>query len=136
MVAAQIVAALNSHKRSKVLDLLQRKALPATGHTIEDSLRYIENLRARGTETLSVEDSRSPPLLREIPDPPLALYIQGQLRCLGQRAVAIVGLRRASANGVLMARECAGALARRGIVVVSGRSIAAKRFAHHCQNGS
>jgi len=130
LAAAQIIIALKSHKRSKVVELLRRGALPATGAAIEAWVHRLEHLSALGTATLTFHQTRFPTLLREIPDPPLVLHVQGQLGSLEQRAVAIVGSRRASANGVLMARECACALARHGVVVVSGLASGIDAAAH------
>ncbi len=61
--------------------------------------------------------------LRRIPDPPLALFVQGPEQLLTAPAVALVGARRASAVGARIALALASALAARGLVIVSGLAL-------------
>ena len=58
--------------------------------------------------------------LKEIPDPPLALYMKGKTEFFSKPAVAVVGARNCSAYGGLAAKELGKELAEMGIVVVSG----------------
>ena len=61
-----------------------------------------------------------PPQLLQSPDPPLLLYVQGDLAALKVESVAVVGSRHASAQGLDHARAFAQALAEAGYLVVSG----------------
>jgi DNA processing protein len=61
-----------------------------------------------------------PPLLKQISDPPLVLYVRGDSSLLSRHAIAMVGSRRPSAYGSSVAHRLAGDLAQRGLVVVSG----------------
>ncbi|HEY6292703.1 MAG TPA: DNA-processing protein DprA [Terriglobia bacterium] len=61
-----------------------------------------------------------PPLLKQIADPPLALYVRGDGALLARHAVAMVGTRRPTAYGSSVAHRLAADLARRQIVIVSG----------------
>lgn len=72
-----------------------------------------------------------PPLLRQIADPPLVLYVRGDPRVLSQHAVAIVGTRRPSAYGLQVARRVAHDLAERQLVIVSGMARGIDSAAHH-----
>lgn len=65
-------------------------------------------------------DADYPTPLRQIPDPPLVLYMMGQWRDEDQTAVAIVGSRRATLYGQHVAQRLAYDLAIRGVTVVSG----------------
>ncbi len=71
-----------------------------------------------------------PQRLREIPDPPLALYLRGSPALLAREAVAIVGARRCSANGARIALDLAHGLAEQGFVVVSGLALGIDGQAH------
>jgi DNA processing protein len=71
-----------------------------------------------------------PPLLAEIPDPPDCLWTRGDGRILLRPSVAVVGARAASRDGLAMARQLAGDLARAGVVVVSGLARGIDAAAH------
>lgn len=64
-----------------------------------------------------------PARLVSIPDPPANLWIRGRPEALpapNARSIAIVGSRRASREGLELARHVANGLARAGVIVVSG----------------
>jgi predicted Rossmann fold nucleotide-binding protein DprA/Smf involved in DNA uptake len=67
-------------------------------------------------------------MLRNIPDPPPALYMDG--RVPETASVALVGSRKASATGIEMARTLGFALAERGVYVVSGLALGVDAAAH------
>lgn len=81
----------------------------------------IETVRKLGADILILDDGVYPPLLREIYDPPIALYVKGAWsECLEQPCVAIVGSRRCSTYGQNAANMLARDLAQRGVTIVSG----------------
>ncbi|NNM58999.1 MAG: DNA-protecting protein DprA [Legionellales bacterium] len=69
---------------------------------------------------INFNDPDYPPLLKEIPDPPLLLYGIGQKELLFTPQIAIVGTRKPTANGRETARQFASALARMGLTITSG----------------
>lgn len=75
-------------------------------------------------------DPRFPPRLEHLEDCPAELTIRGDLECLSQLGVAIVGSRRPTGYGVHVARELAGPIARRGIPVISGMARGIDAAAH------
>ncbi len=79
---------------------------------------------------LSWFDPRYPGLLREIVDPPIVLWHQGEFACLDQPGVAIVGSRRATPTGLAIARKLARGVAEAGFVVVSGLARGIDAAAH------
>ncbi len=80
---------------------------------------------------LLVYDSRDyPPLLRQIPDAPLVLYVRGDVTVLSRHAVAVVGTRRPSAYGSQVAHRLARDLAERQLVIVSGLARGVDSCAH------
>lgn len=81
----------------------------------------IDKVRKVGAEILILDDGVYPSLLREIYDPPIALYVKGAWsECLERPCVAIVGSRRCSTYGQNSALMLARDLAQRGITIVSG----------------
>jgi DNA processing protein len=97
--------------------------------------------RARAASTLELAgrtpltamtcfDPAYPRLLWEIVDPPIVLWHRGAIGCLDAPAVAIVGSRRASPVGLMVARELARGVVEAGLVVVSGLARGVDAAAH------
>ena len=81
----------------------------------------IERLEALGARIITIEDEDYPELLREIYDPPIALYVRGDLeRACARPALAIVGSRRCSTYGINCAQSLSRDLAAHGLTIVSG----------------
>ena len=82
-----------------------------------------------GARIVTLEDDDYPARLREIPDPPLVLYVRGTLP-VEEVAVGIVGARRASLYGLQMAQRLGYDLGLRGVTVVSGLARGIDAAAH------
>ncbi|MFI5314401.1 MAG: DNA-processing protein DprA [Myxococcota bacterium] len=87
---------------------------------------------ARASESairpLAPESPGFPAALREIPDPPLLLWLRGELS--SGPALAIVGSRRPSARGAATARAFAAELSRSGVAIASGLAYGIDGAAH------
>lgn len=81
-------------------------------------------------QLVSVLDDEYPANLRMIHDHPPFLFVRGSLLPADDRAIAVVGTRRPSADGLRAAQRIAGALAGRGITVVSGMAAGIDTAAH------
>ena len=75
-------------------------------------------------------DSDYPELLKQIHDPPLALYVQGTLVKKDRQSVAVVGTRRASHYGLSVADRLGYQLSKCGLAVVSGLARGIDSAAH------
>lgn len=75
-------------------------------------------------------DARFPAPLLETADPPLMLFVEGEVSALSARCLAIVGSRRPTPQGRQDARVFASELAGRGYCVVSGLAQGIDRAAH------
>jgi len=75
-------------------------------------------------------DPRYPPAMRRLDDPPLLLYVRGELLDRDAIAVTVVGTRRASIYGVTQTSRLAGGLARAGFTVISGMARGVDAAAH------
>lgn len=80
----------------------------------------LERAASRDIAVLTREHPAWPPLLREIPDGPWALWVRGALPDPARPTLALVGPRRPSPYGLTVTRELASGLARAGVVLVSG----------------
>lgn len=84
-----------------------------------------------GVRILCRVDAEYPPGLRNIPDPPIVLYVKGELRDTDAVALAIVGSRKCSIYGSEQARRFGELFAQAGFTVVSGLARGVDAFAHH-----
>ncbi len=98
--------------------------------TRDEAEREQEAVARLGGTILFVDTPPYPPRLALLEDAPAALTVLGAPAALERRAVAIVGGRNASANGRRMADVLAEALARAGLVVVSGMARGVDAAAH------
>jgi DNA processing protein len=71
-----------------------------------------------------------PPLLAQIPDPPLVLYVDGRVDVLSQPQLAIVGSRNPTGLGRDTASQFAGHLGRAGLAITSGLALGIDAAAH------
>ncbi|MFV1992346.1 MAG: DNA-processing protein DprA [Acidiferrobacterales bacterium] len=79
---------------------------------------------------LMLQDQGYPALLKEIPDPPPILYIDGDVDALVLPQLAIVGSRSPSTQGRINAGLFSSDLAGRGLVITSGMALGVDSAAH------
>ena len=87
-------------------------------------------LQAPGRQLLTLDHPAYPPPLRHIPNPPLLLYARGRTELLANSALAVVGSRNASVQGVQTAGRMAQALSEAGVTIVSGLALGIDAGAH------
>ncbi|MCC6358268.1 MAG: DNA-protecting protein DprA [Phycisphaerales bacterium] len=100
----------------------------ATQIRIENEL---DACAAKGVRIVARADPDYPAGLREVPDPPIALWVKGELRETDAIAIAVVGTRRCSIYGSEQARRFGELLAGAGFTVISGLARGIDAFAHH-----
>ncbi len=92
--------------------------------------RTLDWLAQPGNHLVTLADAHYPPMLLEIPDPPLLLYVKGRCDLLGQAAIAIVGSRNASAQGMANAEKFSAVFSDTGLCIVSGMALGIDTAAH------
>jgi len=95
--------------------------------SVEEDLKLIKKFNV---QIITFQDSRYPFNLQNIFDPPPLLYVRGELREEDKDALAIVGTRRATIYGKLVARRLAREIAEEGITIVSGMARGIDTAAH------
>lgn len=80
----------------------------------------LELIEQHQCHIVTLNDESYPPLLKQISDPPVLLYITGQLPIVDTLSVAIVGSRSPTEYGKTISQQLSHQLAARGITVVSG----------------
>jgi len=83
-----------------------------------------------GVKIITLKDPEFPPLLKEIYDPPLALYVKGTLPDAIEPSLSIVGSRRASYYGQLVTERITQGLLAYGFWIVSGLARGIDSIAH------
>jgi len=91
--------------------------------------------RAAKMRVLTWFDPNFPVRLREIPDPPIVLYLRGDISLLRNPSVAVVGARECTLLGLQSVARISADLSRFGITVVSGLAAGIDRQAHQSALG-
>ena len=94
---------------------------------IERSLDWAD---VEGNHVLTLADKSYPQALLSIADPPPLLYAKGRIALLSQPALAIVGSRNATVQGMQNAERFAQTLSASGLTVVSGLALGIDAAAH------
>lgn len=79
---------------------------------------------------LTLADADYPQRLLQLPDPPPRLYVKGSVELLSRPALAVVGSRNATAQGMANAEAFAKALSHAGLTIVSGLALGIDSAAH------
>lgn len=95
-----------------------------------DLVAELDRIADFGAHVLTQADPLYPPLLREIHNPPLVLYVWGALTEQDRHAISIVGSRKTSHYGLECAKKLAYQLAYAGLTVVSGLARGIDTAAH------
>lgn len=102
----------------------------AAGGDAEGAQRALAWLADDANHLVTLGDADYPQLLLQTADPPPLLYVKGLRELLRRPALAIVGSRNATAQGVANAEDFAHALSDAGITIVSGLALGIDTAAH------
>ncbi len=93
--------------------------------------KVYEEVKERGINVLTLEDTEYPYMLKQIPDPPICLYYKGDLfSCNFERTIAVVGSRRASISGKDSVKKIISDFRNTDICIVSGLAAGIDAAAH------
>ncbi|MGL6174294.1 MAG: DNA-processing protein DprA [Cellulosilyticaceae bacterium] len=98
--------------------------------TISQIRETLEQIRKENIQIIDIGEKEYPEELKQIINPPMVLFAQGNIQYLNSPAIAIVGARKCSEYGFEIAKKIAKELAQRGIVVVSGMALGIDEAAH------
>ncbi len=90
----------------------------------------LDRIEKFGCRIVVQSDETYPELLKQIYDPPIVLYVKGDLTVKDKNAVAVVGSRMTTHYGMETARKLAYQLAYIGVTVVSGGARGIDTAAH------
>jgi DNA processing protein len=90
-----------------------------------------EESKRNNIYVITIADSAYPKRLKVIPNPPLVLFIKGNIECINStRSVAIIGTRKPTEYGKKLARRLGEYFAKSNYVVVSGLAEGCDTEAH------
>lgn len=99
--------------------------------TLKDAKDIVSLCKNNGIEIVIIKDKNYPKPLLEIHNPPLVLYVKGELPDFEEiPTISIVGPRNVSEFGKKSAYSLGYRLAKSGMIVVSGGAIGADSYAH------
>ena len=124
----QILAA--SHRELAKLVPARIAASIAASQAPDGLERVAEWLSDRANLVVTLGDKRYPQALLQIPDPPPLLYVKGNADLLNVSALAVVGSRNATPQGVALAESFARTLSDAGLTIVSGLALGIDAAAH------
>jgi len=105
-------------------------ANPQASPQWEAAERTVDWLHQSGAQVLCKDDQHFPPLLKQLSDCPLLLYLHGDVSCLAKDSLAIVGARKPHVAGIEFTESLAADLAESGLLIVSGMAIGIDTAAH------
>lgn len=124
----QILQAGRSAIRSVVgAEIADQLLAPPDTDRVDAALRWCTE---PGNHILTLADPGYPQSLLDIPDPPVLIYVKGDPSVLGRSALAVVGARSATPQGVANAAAFARSLADSGLAIVSGLALGIDTAAH------
>jgi DNA processing protein len=97
------------------------------GPEVEKTLQWASRA---GHALLTLADTEYPRQLLEISDPPALLYVAGNVKLLSSSALAVVGSRNATPQGMKNAQSFARAFSEAGLTIVSGLALGVDSAAH------
>ncbi|MEA5039012.1 MAG: DNA-processing protein DprA [Clostridiaceae bacterium] len=116
---------------SRVLLLTPAEKQRLKKRDLAPAQRILADCRRQGIHILSIVDEHYPQRLKAIYDPPLILYVRGELPELNDLpAIAVVGTRRCTPYGAVTAEKLAFGLSQNGVVVISGMAEGVDSAAH------
>ena len=83
-----------------------------------------------GTHLITLDDPIYPALLRQLPDPPVALFLQGRPAALQEPQLAVVGSRNPTPAGREIAERFSYEMAAHGLTISSGLALGIDAAAH------
>lgn len=116
---------------------LEAAGLPAgaaqtifTGKALALAEEEFDHAAGVGAKVITLDDPLFPLQLKQIYDPPLALYVRGNAEILNVPGIAVIGTRHPTPYGLGMAERLACDLSARGLIIISGMARGVDSAAH------
>ena len=111
---------INDNNTQKILDANIRNSIN----------KHLEYMKKHNIQIININSKKYPKNLKNIYDPPISLYVIGNVDILNQNNIAIIGCRNCSKYGENQAKAFAYNLSKDKINIVSGLAKGIDSFAH------
>ena len=116
-------------------DLIENYTLEVYNRLLEASDKnrlydFIEKNERNDVKIITILDDEYPSSLKEINDPPLVLYVKGDVSLLNTHTIGVVGPRKPDEYGISVVRKFVKGFAGSGVTVVSGIAAGVDAVAH------
>ena len=125
----QVFEATLTELEASGIPVVSAQAL-ANGKSMELAQQEMVRAASAGVSCLCVEDAFYPARLKQIYDPPIIIYVRGNVEAVAQPGVAVVGTRHPTPYGIGMAERLACDLGARGLTIISGLARGVDAAAH------
>jgi len=102
----------------------------ATGKSVELAQQECAKAAESSVQILGMTDPAYPARLREIYDPPVVLFVRGNVETRSAPGLAVVGTRHPTPYGMGMAQRLSTDLAAHGLIIISGMARGVDTAAH------
>lgn len=92
--------------------------------------KYQKYMEQNNIQMITIQDRKYPKNLKYIYDPPIILFVKGNIETLNKKSIAIVGCRECSSYGKNVAMYLAEELVKRDIGIISGLAQGIDTYAH------
>lgn len=117
-------------KAAQLFSDAQLKKMAETDLSVAD--KAISDCKENGWQIVTYEDEEYPPQLRQIAEPPLVLYVSGDIKCLrNEMPIGIIGTRHPGQYAIDVANTIAIELAKQNALIVSGGAQGIDSVAHN-----
>lgn len=128
---------LSKIKINNKLELLQKYKSPAkiwevNKHKGDISIfqNHYDYMKKHNIEMLTIQEDKYPQKLKKIYNPPIVLYIKGNMSILDNKSMGVVGCRLCTEYGKTVAIHMAYDLAKNNINVISGLARGIDKYSH------
>ena len=96
----------------------------------ENLEKYMDYMNKNNIKMITIQDEKYPKNLRNIFDPPVVLYVKGNSQLLNNKSIAIIGTRKCSNYGRIVAKKFAYNLSKHNINIISGLAMGIDTYSH------
>ena len=111
---------LNKEDIDRILNIYYKQNL--------DNIMYY--IKKNNIITVSINDENYPNSLKNIYDPPILLYLKGNIDLIYKKSISIIGCRLCSSYGKVVTKKFAYNLAKKNITIISGLARGIDTYAH------